>query len=179
MMRFRRDNDHYCVAWTVVRGFTPSHHSEGFRASRLVGAKAYLFLPLVWVICAHAPGNTVSWMPTSTLLVAPFRTHGYVGDVVGCPRHHDILQRNTRFSFPSTTATLCRMLQFIYRVSNLWLELGVSSVIVVGGCGDYFDVHDTAILVDNYIATDATERAHSVSTHLFYYTGCRRIYNIY
>lgn len=60
--------------------------------------------------------------------------------------------------------TLCRPLEFIYRVSNLWLELGVSSVIVVGGCGDYFDVHDTAILVDNYIAMDATERAHSVST---------------
>lgn len=39
----------------------------------------------------------------------------------------------------------------------------MSSVIVVGGCGDYFDVHDTAILVDNYVASDATERAHSVS----------------
>lgn len=53
--------------------------------------------------------------------------------------------------------------QFIYRVSSLWLELGVSSVIVVGGCGDYFDVHNTAILVDNYAVSDATERAHSVS----------------
>lgn len=39
----------------------------------------------------------------------------------------------------------------------------MSSVIVVGGCGDYFDVHNTAILVDNYVASDATERAHSVS----------------
>lgn len=54
-------------------------------------------------------------------------------------------------------------LQFIYRVSSLWLELGVSSIIVVGGCGDYFDVHNTAILVDNYVMSDATERAHSVS----------------
>lgn len=36
-------------------------------------------------------------------------------------------------------------------------------MIVVGGCGDYFDVHDTAILVDNYTVSDATERAHSVS----------------
>lgn len=53
--------------------------------------------------------------------------------------------------------------QFIYRVSSLWLQLGVSSVIVVGGCGDYFDVHDTAILVDNYTLSDATERGHSVS----------------
>ncbi|CAN0316944.1 unnamed protein product [Hapterophycus canaliculatus] len=55
---------------------------------------------------------------------------------------------------------------FIYRVSSLWLELGVSSVIVVGGCGDYFDVHNTAILVDNYAVSDATERAHSVSRHV-------------
>lgn len=54
-------------------------------------------------------------------------------------------------------------MQFIYRVSSLWLELGVSSVIVVGGCGDYFDVHDAALLVDNYVVSDATERAHSVS----------------
>ncbi|CAM9996485.1 unnamed protein product, partial [Ectocarpus sp. 12 AP-2014] len=52
---------------------------------------------------------------------------------------------------------------FIYRVSSMWLELGVSSVIVVGGCGDYFDVHDTALLVDNYVVSDATERAHSIS----------------
>ncbi|CAM9729032.1 unnamed protein product [Discosporangium mesarthrocarpum] len=52
---------------------------------------------------------------------------------------------------------------FIYRVSSLWLQKGVSSVIVVGGCGDYFDVHDTAILVDSYAVTDATERAHSIS----------------
>lgn len=36
-------------------------------------------------------------------------------------------------------------------------------MIVVGGCGDYFDIHDTAILVDNYTVSDATERAHSVS----------------
>ena len=58
-----------------------------------------------------------------------------------------------------------RSVQFIYRVSSLWLELGVSSVIVVGGCGDYFDVHNTAILVDNYAVFDATERAHSVSEY--------------
>lgn len=66
--------------------------------------------------------------------------------------------------------------KFIYRVSSLWLELGVSSVIVVGGCGDYFDVHNTAILVDNYAVFDATERAHSVSVprpHLM--SGSRRI----
>lgn len=54
-------------------------------------------------------------------------------------------------------------LQFIYRVKSLWLQLGVSSVIVVGGCGDYFDVHDTTLLVDNYLVSDVTERAHSVS----------------
>lgn len=58
------------------------------------------------------------------------------------------------------------MTQFIYRVSSLWLEMEVSSVIVVGGCGDYFDVHNTAILVDNYLIRDATERAHSVSPDL-------------
>ena len=53
--------------------------------------------------------------------------------------------------------------QFIYRVGSLWLDLGISSVVVVGGCGDFFDVHDTALLVDNYLVSDATERAHSVS----------------
>lgn len=48
-------------------------------------------------------------------------------------------------------------------MSSLWLELGVSSIIVVGGCGDYFDVHNTSLLVDNYVVSDVTERAHSVS----------------
>lgn len=66
---------------------------------------------------------------------------------------------------PDVHTFLCRFClpQFIYRVSSLWLELGVSSIIVVGGCGDYFDVHNTAVLVDNYVVSDVTARAHSVS----------------
>lgn len=39
----------------------------------------------------------------------------------------------------------------------------MSSIVVVGGCGDYFDVHNTCLLVDNYVVSDVTERAHSVS----------------
>ena len=34
---------------------------------------------------------------------------------------------------------------FIYRVNSLWKQLGISSIVVVGGCGDWFDVHVSVI----------------------------------
>ena len=52
---------------------------------------------------------------------------------------------------------------FIYRVNGLHLDLGISTIIVVGGCGDWLDVHDTALLMENYRCLDATKRAHSIS----------------
>ncbi|BAS26688.1 ABC-ATPase domain-containing protein [Limnochorda pilosa] len=52
---------------------------------------------------------------------------------------------------------------FVDRVRALFQELGVSSVIVVGGAGDYLDVADTVIHMDRYRALDATERAREVA----------------
>ena len=40
---------------------------------------------------------------------------------------------------------------FIYRVNGLWKQLGVSTIVVIGGCGDWFDVHDTVVLFRNIL----------------------------
>jgi len=34
---------------------------------------------------------------------------------------------------------------FIYRVNGLWYQLGVSTIVVIGGSGDWFDVQDTTV----------------------------------
>lgn len=52
---------------------------------------------------------------------------------------------------------------FIDRVRELYEEMGVSTVLVVGGAGDYLDVADTVILMDAYEPYDATERAREVA----------------
>ena len=52
---------------------------------------------------------------------------------------------------------------FIYRVNNLWKQLDISTVVVIGGSGDWFDVHDTVILLDNYLCKDMTKKAYSIS----------------
>lgn len=52
---------------------------------------------------------------------------------------------------------------FIYRVNNIWNQLGISTVVVIGGSGDWFDVHDTVILLDNYLCKDMTKKAYSIS----------------
>ncbi|MCG6968377.1 MAG: ABC-ATPase domain-containing protein, partial [Gammaproteobacteria bacterium] len=44
----------------------------------------------------------------------------------------------------------------LYRVRELYDTHGVSSVIVMGGSGDYFDVADTVIMMDCYEPTDVT-----------------------
>ncbi len=48
---------------------------------------------------------------------------------------------------------------FIARVRELYHALGVSTVLVMGGSGDYFAVADTVIQMDQYQAVDVTTRA--------------------
>ncbi|HEX2180761.1 MAG TPA: ABC-ATPase domain-containing protein [Rubrobacteraceae bacterium] len=51
---------------------------------------------------------------------------------------------------------------FIDLVGPLHRTLGVSTVVVVGGVGDYLDVADRVILMEDYEPTDATPRAREV-----------------
>ncbi len=52
---------------------------------------------------------------------------------------------------------------FIDRIRQLHRDRGVSSVLVLGGSGDYFDVADTVIMMDTYRPADATEAAARVA----------------
>ena len=52
---------------------------------------------------------------------------------------------------------------FLHRVRELYEKCGVSSVIVMGGSGDYFEVADTVIMMDNYRAHDVSQRARSLA----------------
>jgi len=51
---------------------------------------------------------------------------------------------------------------FLHRVRELYYELGVSTVIVMGGSGDYFEVSDTVIMMDTYKPVDVTLKAHAL-----------------
>lgn len=48
---------------------------------------------------------------------------------------------------------------FIDKVKCLYTDYDVSTVIVVGGAGDYFDVADHIILMDEYRPYAVTDRA--------------------
>ncbi len=52
---------------------------------------------------------------------------------------------------------------YIDRVRQLWETRGVSSVLVVGGAGDYLDVADCVIQMDAYQPSDVTARARDVA----------------
>lgn len=52
---------------------------------------------------------------------------------------------------------------FVDRVRELHEQQGVSTVLVMGGCGDYFDVADTVIMMQEYQPVDVTERARRVA----------------
>ncbi|MDQ0285769.1 putative ABC-class ATPase [Desulfofundulus luciae] len=52
---------------------------------------------------------------------------------------------------------------FIDRVRQLYEHLGVSTVLVVGGSGDYFAVADRVIMMQNYIPLDVTRRAREIA----------------
>ena len=52
---------------------------------------------------------------------------------------------------------------FVDRVRELFERFGVSTILVMGGCGDYLDVADTVILLRDYTAYDITERARQIA----------------
>lgn len=52
---------------------------------------------------------------------------------------------------------------FVDKVRQLWAERGVSTVLVMGGSGDYFDVADTVIAMDAYRPVDVTARAREIA----------------
>jgi len=53
---------------------------------------------------------------------------------------------------------------FIDLVRPLHRSLDVSTVVVVGGVGDYLDVADRVILLEDYVPSDATPRSREVTT---------------
>ena len=55
---------------------------------------------------------------------------------------------------------------YLDRVRQLWEQCGVSSVLVVGGAGDYLDVADQVIQMDAYVPRDLRERAAIVAREL-------------
>ena len=48
---------------------------------------------------------------------------------------------------------------FLHRVRDLYEHYGISSIIVMGGSGDYFEVADTVIMMDAYQPEDVTKQA--------------------
>lgn len=49
----------------------------------------------------------------------------------------------------------------LYRVNGLFDQHGISSVLVVGGVGDWLDVPNAVIRLEKYVASDAYEKAKS------------------
>lgn len=52
---------------------------------------------------------------------------------------------------------------FIDKVRQLYEDYGVSTILVMGGSGDYFDVADTVIAMESYRPWDATARAREIA----------------
>ncbi|MBD1827327.1 ABC-ATPase domain-containing protein [Microcoleus vaginatus GB1-A2] len=52
---------------------------------------------------------------------------------------------------------------FIDKVKQLYADCGVSTILVMGGSGDYFDVADTVIAMENFQADNVTEKAKEIA----------------
>ncbi len=55
---------------------------------------------------------------------------------------------------------------FVDRVREMWEVRGVSTVMVLGGCGDYFDVADTVVGMDAYRPFERTVEAREIAERL-------------
>ncbi|MEE8125639.1 MAG: ABC-ATPase domain-containing protein [Nitrospirales bacterium] len=52
------------------------------------------------------------------------------------------------------------------RVKELFESCGVSTILVMGGCGDYFDVANTVIMMKEFLPKDVTAEAQAVAQRL-------------
>ncbi|WP_204139586.1 ABC-ATPase domain-containing protein [Halomicronema sp. CCY15110] len=52
---------------------------------------------------------------------------------------------------------------FVDKVRQLYTDHGVSTILVMGGSGDYFDVADTVIALDNYRPEEVTAQARAIA----------------
>ena len=52
---------------------------------------------------------------------------------------------------------------FVDKVRQLYDSYGISTILVMGGSGDYFDVADTVIALDNYQPADVTAKARAIA----------------
>lgn len=53
---------------------------------------------------------------------------------------------------------------FIDKAKKLYEEKGVSTILVVGGSGEYFDVADLVIMMDEYVPRDVTKEAKEIAS---------------
>ncbi|MGB5712071.1 MAG: P-loop domain-containing protein, partial [Waterburya sp.] len=52
---------------------------------------------------------------------------------------------------------------FIDKVRQLYADYGVSTILVMGGSGDYFEVADHVIAMEDYLAQDVTTKAKAIA----------------
>jgi predicted ABC-class ATPase len=52
---------------------------------------------------------------------------------------------------------------FIDKVRQLYRDHGVSTILVMGGSGDYFDVADTVVAMEHYLPRDVTSAARAIA----------------
>lgn len=55
------------------------------------------------------------------------------------------------------------IIPFLKRTEGLYTECGISTVLVVGSCGAYFDVAHTVLMLDSYKVCDVSSQAKAVS----------------
>ncbi|MFQ3546573.1 ABC-ATPase domain-containing protein [Halobacillus rhizosphaerae] len=53
---------------------------------------------------------------------------------------------------------------FIDKIKQMHDDLGVSSILVMGGSGDYFQVADDVIMMDQYVPYNVTEKAREIAS---------------
>ncbi len=52
---------------------------------------------------------------------------------------------------------------FTDKIKSLYEDYGVSTILIVGGSGDYFEVADSVIMMDEYVPVDVTDKAKKIA----------------
>jgi len=128
---------------------------KGYKAYKDI--KGQYSLPQYRLIIDHVQGDPFA-APSRIRVRIDRNSSGFEEDTSATNfmiRDHRMQQLVTKDKEPMTP--------FIDKIRQLYHDKDISTILVMGGSGDYFSVSDHVIQMTNYIASDVTQRAHHIA----------------
>lgn len=116
--------------------------------------------PVVFCVCRDLPQSMISYHCVSLLQAIELDAEALFMDEDNCATNAMIRDEKMMRLVASGKEPIT---PFVRIVRPIYEQLAISTILVVGGTGDFFDVADHVLVMDSYHCHDATSRAKEIA----------------